>query len=227
MSFSLVPQAGIAIGLVVLLDGDARLPREMTHAVGAIILAAVTINEIVGPFFTKAALVRSKEVGLDRQRLVEFLSEEFIVINLKAKDKWDAIQQMVAFLMRTHRVEHITQDELCESVVEREKEFSTALGKGVAMPHGRIPTGPAIQGVLAVCREGIDFGAPDDESARLIMLIVTPDDKKDMHLKVLAGLSSMVSNDAIRTRLMAAISPEDAMEVIESEDARGCNYFLD
>lgn len=227
MSFSLVPQAGIAIGLVVLLDSDESMPRTMTNVVGAIILAAVTINEIVGPFFTKAALLRSKEAGRDRERLVEFLAEEFITVDLRALDKWDAIRQMVAFLMRTHRVEHVSQEELYQTVVEREKKVSTAMGKGVAMPHGHIPKGPAIQGVMAICRAGIDFDAPDNEPVKLIMLIVTPADKKDMHLKVLASLSSMVRDTAIRSRIISAISPEDAMEVIESEEARGYNYFLD
>jgi mannitol/fructose-specific phosphotransferase system IIA component (Ntr-type) len=227
MSFSLVPQAGIAIGLVVLLDADESMPREMTHAVGAIILAAVTINEIVGPFFTKAALVRSKEAGRDRQRLVEFMAEEFITVNLKATNRWDAIRELVAFLMLTHRVEHITAEELYETIIEREKEMSTGLGNGIAIPHGRIKNGRDIQGVMAICRDGIDFDAPDGVPVKLIMLIVTPEEKKDMHLKVLSSLSAMVSDEAIRTRIMAAISPEDAMEVIESEEARGFNYFLD
>jgi len=227
MSFSLVPQAGIAIGLVVLLDGDESIPRAMSNTVGAIILAAVTINEIVGPFFTKAALLRSREAGCDRQRLVEFLAEEFITVDLQALDKWDAIRQMVAFLMRTHRVEHISQEELYQSVIEREKEISTALGHGIAIPHGHITKGPAIQGVMAICRDGVDFDAPDGESVKLIMLIVTPEDQKDMHLKVLSSLSSMVRDEAIRTRIIAAISPEDAMEVFESEEARVYNYFLE
>jgi len=187
----------------------------------------VTINEIVGPFFTKAALLRSKEAGRDRQRLVEFLAEEFITVDLQALDKWDAIRQMVAFLMRTHRVEHVSQEELYQSVAEREKEISTALGHGIAIPHGRIPKGPAIQGVMAICRDGVDFDAPDGELVKLLMLIVTPEDQKDMHLKVLASLSSMVADEAIRTRIIAAISPEDALEVIESEEARGYNDFLE
>ena len=59
------------------------------------------------------------------------------------------------------------------------------------------------------------------------MLIVMSEDKKDLHLKVLSSISSMVSNEAIRTRLLAAISPEDAMEVIESEEGRDYNYFLE
>ncbi len=227
MTFSLVPQAGVAIGLVVLLDGDQSIPSDMTQAVGALILAAVTINEIVGPFFTKAALVRSGEANRDRERLVEFMAEEFIMVDLKARDKWDAIRQLVAFLMRTHRVEHISQEELYQTVASRETEFSTAMGKGIALPHGRIEKGPAIQGVMAILHDGIDFDAPDGEPVHLIMLIVTPEEKKDMHLKVLASLSAMVRDEAIRSRLMAAISPEDAMEVIESEEARDYNYFLE
>jgi mannitol/fructose-specific phosphotransferase system IIA component (Ntr-type) len=105
--------------------------------------------------------------------------------------------------------------------------MSTALGHGIAIPHGRIKKGPAIQGVMAICRDGVDFDAPDGEPVKLIMLIVTPEDKKDMHLKVLASLSAMVADETIRTRIIAAISPEDAMEVIESEEVRGYNYFLD
>lgn len=227
MSYALYPQSGIAIGLVILLGNDAYIPEEIKQAVGAIILAGVTLAEIAGPFCTKAALARSGEAGRDRQRLVEFLAEEFIVVDLKAIDKWDAIRQLVAFLMRTHRVEHISQEDLYQSIVDRERDMSTAMGRGIAIPHGHIEKGPAIQGVMAICRDGLEFDAPDGEPVKLIMLIVTPQDKKDMHLKVLSSLSSMVSDEAIRTRLMAAISPEDAMEVIESKEARDYNYFLD
>lgn len=227
MLIALYPQSCIAIGLVVLLGNETAIPEAIRQSVGAIILAGVTVTEILGPFCTKAALVRSGEAGRDRQRLVEFLAEEFIVVGLNPVDKWDAIRQLVAFLMRTHRVEHISQEELCESVFEREKELSTAMGKGIAIPHGRIPKGPAIQGVMGICRKGIDFDAPDGEPVRLIMLICTPEDKKDMHLKVLSSLSAMVRDESIRTRLLAAISSEDAMEVIESKEVRDCNYFLD
>jgi mannitol/fructose-specific phosphotransferase system IIA component (Ntr-type)/NhaP-type Na+/H+ or K+/H+ antiporter len=227
MAYALYPQSGIAIGLVVLLSGDSNIPEDIRQAVGAIILAGVTIAEIVGPFCSKAALARSGEAGRDRQRLVEFLAEEFITVDLRPLDKWDAIRQMVGLLMRTHRVEHVSQEELYQTIVEREKEISTAMGHGIAIPHGHIKKGPAIQGVMAICRNGIDFDAPDGEAVKLIMLIVTPEDKKDVHLKVLASLSAMVRDEAIRTRIIAAISPEDAMEVIESEEARGYNYFLE
>jgi PTS system fructose-specific IIC component len=209
------------------MSNDDSIPGEIKHTVSAIVLAGVTIAEIIGPLCTKAAVKNANEHEQDRERLVEFLSEEFVKVDLKADDKWDAIQQLSGFLMRTHRVEHLSEAELYESVCLREKEMSTAIGEGIAIPHGHVDKGPAIQGVMGICPEGIDFNAPDGEPVRLILLIVTPNDKRDVHLKVLASLSRMMANPKIRTRLMAALSPEDAMEVIESEEVRDYNYFLE
>jgi len=121
----------------------------------------------------------------------------------------------------------LSEEELYDSVCLREKEMSTAIGEGIAIPHGHVEKGPAIQGVMGICREGIDFEAPDGAPVKLILLIATPKDKRDMHLKVLASLSRMMSDPKIRNRLIAALSPEDAMEVIESEEVRDYNYFLE
>jgi Kef-type K+ transport system membrane component KefB len=92
-----VPQAGVALGLVVILQGDPRIPEEVSSFVGTLVLAAVTINEIIGPLITRMALRRAQEVDLDRPRLVEFLDEEFILPNLKAADKWEALEKLVDF----------------------------------------------------------------------------------------------------------------------------------
>ena len=209
------------------MNNDNSIPEDMKHVVSAIVLAGVTIAEIVGPLCTKAALKNANEHNQDRERLVEFLSEEFVKVDLKATDKWDAISQLNTFLIRTHRVEHLSENELYESICKREKEMSTAIGEGIAIPHGHIEKGPAIQGVMGICRDGIDFEAPDGEPVKLILLIVTPNNKRDVHLKVLASLSKMMSNQKIRNRLIAALSPEDAMEIIESEEVRDYNYFLE
>ena len=227
MTYALYPQSGIAIGLVVLLSNDLFIHDEIKQTVSAIVLAGVALAEIIGPICTKAAVKSAKEDDKDRERLVEFLSEEFIKIDLKATDKWDAIKQLTSFMMKTHRVEHMTEEELYESIVMRENDMSTAIGDGIAIPHGYVSKGPAIQGVMGICREGIDFDAIDGRPIKLILLIITPNDKREMHLKVLSSLSRMMSNAVIRNRLLSAISPEDAMEIIEGEDARDYNYFLE
>ncbi|MCP4640885.1 MAG: PTS transporter subunit EIIA [bacterium] len=227
MPLALMPQSAVAIGLVVVLEGDPRIPTEISSLVGALVLASVTVNEIVGPFLTRAALNRSREAGLDRPRLIEFLHEEFILTGLQAKDKWDALRKMTDFFVRTHNIPTDRRDSLYETVVERERSMTTAIGLGAAIPHGRIESGSSIRGVLGICRDGVDFDARDGEPVRLIMLIVTPEDHDKHHLEVMASLAGMVSSEAIRERLVAAIDANDAWEVIEDEEARGYNYFLE
>jgi mannitol/fructose-specific phosphotransferase system IIA component (Ntr-type) len=105
--------------------------------------------------------------------------------------------------------------------------MSTALGEGVAIPHGRLDSGPEIQGVLGICRQGVDWGAPDGKPVQLIVLIVTPKDHEAKHLQVLASLAAMVSDEAIRSRLIAAVNANDAWEIIEAEENRNYNYFIE
>jgi fructose PTS system EIIBC or EIIC component len=226
IGFGFMPQAGVALGLVVILQGDDRIPSEMSSYIATLVLAGVTLNEIIGPFFTRFALRRSGEAGLDRPRLVEFLDEEFILTDLEAKDQWEAIEKLTDFYARTHKLDTGARDALLATVVEREQDGSTAIGKGAAIPHGRVESGTAIQGVLGICPAGVDFQAYDGDPVHLIVLIVTPQDHEQRHLEVMASLSMIISNPVVRTRLAAATNANEAWEVIEGEEIRGINYFL-
>ncbi|MCH7958548.1 MAG: PTS sugar transporter subunit IIA [Candidatus Hydrogenedentes bacterium] len=225
--FGLVPQAGVALGLVVILQGDPRIDPEFSSLVGTLVLAAVMVNEIIGPFATRYALRRAGEAGLDRPRLVEFLQEEFILTDFHADDKWDALEKLTDFYAKVHRISAEQRDVVFRSLVEREREFSTAIGSEAAIPHGKVPTGSSIQGVMAICSEGIDFDAPDGLPVKLIVLIVTPHDHEQRHLEVLASLSSMISHEQVRARLIVALDANDAWEVLESEESRSYNFFLE
>ena len=80
---------------------------------------------------------------------------------------------------------------------------------------------------MAISSEGVDFDAPDGKPVKLSVLIVTPQDHEKRHLEVLASLSSMISHEQVRTRLIAALDANDAWEVLESEESRSYNYFLE
>jgi len=191
------------------------------------VLAAVVVNELAGPFLTRRALRLAGEENKDRPRLMEFLQEEYIKTDLRAKDKWDAIGQLCDFLIRTHRIRHIDRDALLDTFVARERLQSTSVGVETAITHGRIESGPAIQGVLGICPEGVDFETPDGLPVRIIMMIVTPKDHEAQHLEVLASLAAMISDEGIRARLKAARNANEVWEVIESEETHDYNYFLE
>lgn len=224
---ALIPQAGATIGLAVLLTGDARIPTEISSLVSTVALAGVAINELIGPILTRMALNWAKEAGLDRPRLIEFLQEEFILTDLHAPDKWTAIKTLTDFLVRTHNIPSHERDAIFRTVEERERSVSTGIGNGIAIPHGRIKSGTGIQGVLGICRDGIEFDAIDDEPVRLIVLIVTPEDHEQRHLEVIGSLARIVSHESTRDRLCAALDANDAWEILEYAESRGYNYFLD
>jgi len=227
MPLALAPQAGLAIGLVVLLDADPNLPVMIKEEVTVIILAAVTINEIIGPFMTRYALRRSKEAGLDRPRLVEFVQEEYIVTPLKAKDKWEAIDKLVQFCGSVHHLRAPDRSSLRESVIERERDTPTGIGKGVAIPHGRIERGDDIKGVLGILEDPVDWDGPDGEFVRLVMLVATPRDQEAKHLEVLQCLAAICSDERVRHQLFDAEDANEAWEVIEAEETPNYNYFLE
>lgn len=223
----LMPQAGVAIGMAVLFGGDARIPAEVSGQVAAIVLAGVALAEILGPFFTRLSLRRANEINKDRRRLIEFLQEEFILTDLQAADKWEALRKITDFYIRTHRIPPTLREALHQSIIDRERDGTTAIGLGAAIPHGRIDQGGGIRGVFAICRDGVEWEGDDGHPVRLIMLVVTPRGYEREHLEVMASLAQMISDETIRTRLLAAINANDAWEVIEGEETRNYNYFLD
>jgi PTS system nitrogen regulatory IIA component len=158
---------------------------------------------------------------------MEFLQEEYIQVGLEAEDKWEALRKLTTFYARSHRLKPGDRKVLFKSIEEREQQVSTALGLGAAIPHGRTDRGDRIQGVLGIFPKGVDFGAPDGEPVKLIMLVVTPEGFETEHLEVMKTLVQMISDDRIRTRLIAAIDANDAWEVIESEETPNYNYYLD
>ncbi len=192
-----------------------------------LILGGVTVNEILGPLSTRLGLRRTEEVNKDRRRLIEFLQEEYITTDIAAEDKWEALRKMVDFFIRTHHVPPDQRDQLYQSVLEREREHTTAVGHMAAIPHGRVDWGRGIKGVLGICSQGVDFGAPDGRPVKIIMLVVTPQGYEREHLEIMASLVQIICQEGVRTRLVSAISPYDAWEIIENRDTRNINYFLE
>lgn len=224
---ALLPQAGLAIGLVVVLQGDTRLPTELITTITNVVLATVVLNELVGPPLVRRSIARTEEAGKGRRRVVEFLQEEHIQTPLHAEDKWDAIRRLAAFLIKSHGIKEVTADDLIHSVEERERTISTAMGEGVAIPHAKIPAGPEILGAMGICPRGVDFDAPDGNPVHFIVMIATPKEDMDKHLQVMAAVARIVSDADIRARLITARNPAEAFEAIETGLSESYNYFLE
>ncbi len=230
LGLALVPQAGIAVGLVILLDKDPTLQSsagELVSLFHAVVLSAVVLNEVVGPILTRVALARSGEMGNDRTRLIDFLQEENIVTTLPSGSKEEVIEALVDVLIASHDLPSDVRQPLLESVLAREADVSTCLGAGLAVPHGILPEGYEMVGVMGLSREGLPFDSPDGKPVHCIVVLGTPDTERDRHLQVLAALARSVGNPQMSARLFASESPGHAYEILHDEEAEDFNYFLD
>lgn len=227
LGLALIPQAGVAVGLVVVLQGEAAF-AGIAEQFAAVVLTVVTFNEIVGPLLTKYALKRAGEVDRDRLRLIDFLQEENIVTDFQVDDKAQAIERLVDLLINSHEMPGVNRDELLASVMAREEEASTCLGGGLAVPHGILPDAIPMVGVMALSREGLHFESPDGRPIHCMVLLGTSNDERKRHLQVLATLASHVGADhAFQELLFNATSPAHAYEVLHGEESEDFNYFLE
>ncbi len=227
LGLALVPQAGLAVGLMLLVTEDQAF-ASIASLFLAVVLTLVTLNEIVGPLMTRWALVRSGDFGKDRARLIDFLHEENITTDLRAPTLTEAIDQLVGLLVRSHGLD-LDRDELRRAVLERESEASTLLGDGLAIPHGEIEVGEGILGVMGISREGLDFPTPDGRPVHCVVLLATPPSQRTRHLEVLAAFARAIGADrAVRDQLYHARTPAHAYEILHAEEeAEDFNVFLE
>lgn len=99
---------------------------------------------------------------------------------------------------------------LFDVVLERENLGTTALGKGVAIPHARVATLKRTQALFAKVKDGVDFEAPDEKKVDLVFLLLSPENSGADHLDALAEISRIIKNDDKCARIREA---EDSAEI--------------
>ncbi len=230
LGFCLVPQAGVAIGLVVAIQENSLFnPYEST--VTAIILASIVISELVGPVLVKNILRRAGEIGKAGHLLFGIVGRDAVALDFKAVDKWDLLKEMVDFVVTTYKLSDELREPLLYSVIERERSLSTGLGKGVAIPHGvlaagLVPRSRGIMGVMAVVRDGVDFNSMDGKKAKVVILMVIPEHCFEDHLKTLAAVSRVFSRKEMTERVVAAATAHDVYHLIFAEEHGELDYSV-
>ncbi len=226
LGLALVPQAGIAVGLILLVQKDPAF-REIRDLLLAVGLTSVLLNEIIGPILARFALKNTGEIGQDRARLIDFLHEENITTALNGETKEEAIAQLTDLLIHSNNL-NIDRDRLMNSVLNREREFSTCIGSGLAIPHGLLEKGDRIYGAMGISRKGLNLETPDGQPVHCMVLLATPKTQRDRHLEVLAALARTFGNNhSLRNLLYNAKTPSRACYILTAEEFIDMNYFLD
>ena len=149
-------------------------------------------------------------------RIDDFLAEDMVVSALEGRKKDDVIEELAEVVSGHHP--EIDHWKLVGALQDRERLNSTALGEGVAIPHGRLPGVKRVVAAFGRSPQGVDFNSLDGKPTHLFFLLVAPEDSAGAHLKALARISRLLKDESFRQRLMRAGDGADLFRTIREED---------
>jgi len=151
-------------------------------------------------------------------RITDFLTADRIIPDLRGKGK-DTILEEMGQMLASH-TQSVDPKRVLEMVLAREKVGSTAVGDGVAIPHGRMPGMKQVVAVFARSLQGVDFHAPDGSLTHLFFFLIAPEDSPTDYLECLARISRLLKDAGLRARLLGEKTKEEIFSAIQEEDGK-------
>jgi PTS system nitrogen regulatory IIA component len=151
-------------------------------------------------------------------KISDILPDELVLPALTGQSKEAVVRELAEHLARHHP--EISVNQLVEKLWEREKLGSTAIGDGIAIPHGKLAGVHQVLGAFGRHLQGVNFESLDGRPTQLFFLLVAPDDSVGQHLKALARVSRLLKDKAFRARLLAAPDQAELCRIIREEDER-------
>jgi len=145
--------------------------------------------------------------------ITELLNVNQIKLELASKTKEDVMKEMVKILDENGKL--LDKDKYLQAVIDREKEFSTGIGMGIAIPHGKSSGVKEAALVFGRSKAGIDYESMDDELAHIFFLIAVPEESRNEHLKILSQISRKLMHKELRESLMKASSAEEIITLLQ------------
>jgi PTS system nitrogen regulatory IIA component len=107
------------------------------------------------------------------------------------------------------RRDELSDMDILDALIMRERLGSTGLGHGVALPHSRMANLDSPIAAMITLNEGVDFESADDQAVDIILALLVPEECNDEHLKILAALAQRFNHAALRKTLRSCESGDE------------------
>ncbi|MGG7144705.1 PTS fructose transporter subunit IIABC [Clostridium nigeriense] len=152
-------------------------------------------------------------------KITDLLSKKSIAINPKVSSKEDAINTLVDLMYSSGKLND--KEEYKKAVLAREELSTTGIGDGVAIPHAKTKAVNDAGLAAMIVNDGVDYDSLDGNPAKIFFMIAAPDGENNLHLEVLARLSTMLMDEKFRSALENSKSPDEFLNLIdEFENAK-------
>lgn len=144
----------------------------------------------------------------------EMIDQRLISLNLDVTNKEDAIQKICRMMYDAGKVSDY--DQYLNGVKNREAEFATGMGNGIAIPHCKNDCVKEAAFTLVKLKNPVDWGSLDDEPVDYVIMLAAPESSDSVHLKMLSELAVSLMDDNFRESLKDAADVEQIINIFKS-----------
>jgi mannitol/fructose-specific phosphotransferase system IIA component (Ntr-type) len=147
--------------------------------------------------------------------LGDILSKEQVVADLRATNRWEAIDELIAILVATGKIQPEHLEAISAVVKKRESSMSTGIGFGIGIPHASTDLIYEVVGAFGRSKKGVNFDALDNQPVSLVMLFLVPQGQFQKHLHTLANIAKLLHKKEFRQALEEAPDAETMLTIIK------------
>jgi mannitol/fructose-specific phosphotransferase system IIA component (Ntr-type) len=149
-------------------------------------------------------------------KMLGFLDEKAIMLDMKATSKDEAIRELIQLAVDKGGLNAKDQDKIVQRVMERETRGSTGLGDGIAIPHVKdCPSVSGLTGAFGRSEAGVPFDAVDGNPVHLVFLILGGEGTAGEHIEILKKLAALRMNEHFLRFLRDAKDEDAAVDIIK------------
>ena len=146
----------------------------------------------------------------------DFLTKEQVVTDLKASDRWEAIEELIDLLVDSGQIKPDHREAIVSIVKKRETSMSTGIGFGIGIPHASTDLIDNVTGAFGRSKDGVNFDSLDNQPVNLVMLFLVPQGQFQKHLHTLAKIAKMLHKKEFRKSLEDAEDAAEMYQIIRS-----------
>jgi len=150
--------------------------------------------------------------------LVDYLCEAAICLDVTCQQRDDAMRALLEQLAAADMMPEALVDEVLEALLERERLGSTAIGRGVAVPHARLAALDRLVVGFGYSASGVEFHALDGQPVHEVFLVLGPKEGADEYLAVMQHITRLVQNDDFRRFIADAATAAEVIDLFEEMD---------
>jgi nitrogen PTS system EIIA component len=148
--------------------------------------------------------------------LADLLQQDAIIPALKANSKKQLLQELA---VKASKLTGLSEREIFDVILQRERLGSTGVGNGIAIPHGKLNSVKSIIGIFARLESPVDFEALDDQPVDLVFLLLAPEGAGADHLKALSRIARVLRDQDLVAKLRATNSASAIYAFLNQEQA--------